>query len=633
MLNLARELAALIAAGFAAWSWGLEVGRRLVPADWPLLIAWIVGGLVLALVIVHGQRWLWRALLGKAGAPSTVTPLRRLRGAFADAAVSLPVYAAFFGGYMVCEFWLRDWRPWEPVESGLVDALLVANLFLWLGAAIWLHGRVILFLKSRIGRAGEFIRRSLRGLSAGRGGSSRFAGVLAEWANMWKPGQILLGASLHEPGLHVGVADDRHMLTIASSASGKGRAALIPNLLSWPHSALVIDPKGTNAVVSAARRGNGGGRVAEGMGHKVFVLNPFGVHAAAEGMPQASRFNPLSVIDPDAETVFEDIDMIADALVVQGKGEPFWDLSARGLLRGLIAHVVTCEPEGHLGIVRDMLTQPGGPPLQAMYANPGAHGIAREAAAQLMNAPEKVAASILATAIQHTDWLASPALRAALSESDFDIAGLKREPTTIYLVLPPEYLHTHSRFLRLFVNLAVRVASKGGKGASPILFMLDEFYSLGRLDSLAAAAANIRSYGVRLWPILQNLSQLQELYGQNWQGFWANAGQVQMFAANDKATEEIASAALGMATLWDRDAAGNKVAVGRAMLRDPQELAREIGRSGGREIVFREGEEPLLLRRLNYDEVFGAHLYNHDPDVRLPPSVWMRLRSAMKGQR
>ena len=53
------------------------------------------------------------------------------------------------------------------------------------------------------------------------------------------------------------------------------------------------------------------------------------------------------------------------------------------------------------------------------------------------------------------------------------------------------------------------------------------------------AAGYVRSYGMKLWPLVQNLSQVIELYGKNWETFWSGAGAVQVFGINDMATAEL----------------------------------------------------------------------------------------------
>ena len=99
-------------------------------------------------------------------------------------------------------------------------------------------------------------------------------------------------------GAPVGYADDRHVCLVSGSRSGKGTSAIINNLCLWPGSVVVVDPKGENATVTAARRGAGSAH-AEGMGQAVHVLDPFG--AATVDERYRSRFNPLDALDPQAE--------------------------------------------------------------------------------------------------------------------------------------------------------------------------------------------------------------------------------------------------------------------------------------------------------------------------------------------
>lgn len=74
-----------------------------------------------------------------------------------------------------------------------------------------------------------------------------------------------------------------------------------------------------------------------------------------------------------------------------------------------------------------------------------------------------------------------------------DFATLHREITTIYLILPPGQLKDQARWLRLFVNLALRNMYKAAPSDEarptlpPVLFMLDEFGNLGRLEEIIKA--------------------------------------------------------------------------------------------------------------------------------------------------
>jgi type IV secretion system protein VirD4 len=165
----------------------------------------------------------------------------------------------------------------------------------------------------------------------GVGGSSGFAGLLEEWANPWKPGMILLGASMHDRRWLVGVKDDRHMLTISSTGGGKGRSAILPNLLSYPGSVLCLDVKGQNAAVSARAR--------QELGQKIRIVAPMGAPEGVEDM--VAGFNPLAELNPASPDYAEQVDLIADALVIPGDARSqFWDENARTVIAGLIDYIV-----------------------------------------------------------------------------------------------------------------------------------------------------------------------------------------------------------------------------------------------------------------------------------------------------
>lgn len=104
-------------------------------------------------------------------------------------------------------------------------------------------------------------------------------------------------------GFAVGARDDRHITTIAGSRSGKGRSVIIPNLLMYPGSMIVIDPKGENATITCRHR-------AEKLGQNVCVLDPFEI-TAEHCVPYRKRFNPLRILGLDSPTLVEDSGLIS----------------------------------------------------------------------------------------------------------------------------------------------------------------------------------------------------------------------------------------------------------------------------------------------------------------------------------
>ena len=119
-------------------------------------------------------------------------------------------------------------------------------------------------------------------------GYLREHGVIGD-AGFWL-GEFRIGRDRVEPLHYTGV---RHLLTVAPTRSGKGVSSIIPNLLTYPGSAVIIDPKGENALVTAYRRGKGdAARRIEGMGQDVLLVDPWDIAASTLGMRPA-RFNPL----------------------------------------------------------------------------------------------------------------------------------------------------------------------------------------------------------------------------------------------------------------------------------------------------------------------------------------------------
>jgi type IV secretory pathway TraG/TraD family ATPase VirD4 len=143
----------------------------------------------------------------------------------------------------------------------------------------------------------------------------------------FREGDIWLGRTTQK-GFPVGFNDDTHITVVAGSRSGKGTAFIVPNLCVWEGSTVVIDPKGENATLTAARRGSGSD-YCEGMGQKVCVLDPFNA-AASLAEEYKGCFNPLDILDPDSETLVDDASRIAASLVISNdKGEKFFSRSSQ----------------------------------------------------------------------------------------------------------------------------------------------------------------------------------------------------------------------------------------------------------------------------------------------------------------
>ena len=289
----------------------------------------------------------------------------------------------------------------------------------------------------------------------------------------FKAGDLFLGRDDNHN--EVGVTADRHAITIAGSGSGKGTSVVIPNLKRWPHSTLVIDPKGENARETYADR--------MAMGHAVHVIDPF----ETEGIPAQIRstFNPLSMLDPDSLTGGSDLSSLGASLIKKSNPQHAqWDDTAGEILAGIIGFVVSDAPEEQqtLSQARDFLMQSNDSLLEDaghMQASDAFDGVVQHAGKLIeaaLTSDKGIEKDALNQARQQTKWLGMRAFKNVLGSTSFDLKDIANGKTSVFLVLPSDLLDEHGAFLKLFVQASLKVMQKAGtEHGNRCLFFLDEF--------------------------------------------------------------------------------------------------------------------------------------------------------------
>ncbi len=253
--------------------------------------------------------------------------------------------------------------------------------------------------------------------------------------------------------------------------------------------------------------------------------------------------------------------------------------------------------------------------LKQMQASVDVEGLVARGAARLLQKAEKERSGVLSTAQSHTHFLDSPRMAEVLGRSTVNLAALKREAASVYLILPTERMDGYARWLRLMIACALLAMTRTrGQPAARVLFLLDEFAHLGRMAPVQQGIGLAGGFGVTFWLIVQDLSQLRSTYGESWSTFLANGDVLQAFGIHDWDTAEYLSKMTGEATIvvesesesqgesrgphgeGRRGASRNRSERGRRLLL-PDEILR-LPREA--ELLFVKGEAPLLLHRLNY---------------------------------
>ncbi len=336
----------------------------------------------------------------------------------------------------------------------------------------------------------------------------------------WPKGEDRLkGCDLIEDG------SEAHVLVTGPTGAGKGRSLIIPNLLRWNASAIVVDVKGENAMTTARYRRE--------LGQRVVILDPF--CTVSNG---SDALNPLDWMADSPEYLADNSMTLSETLTGgrRSEKEPFWDDEANEFGAGLIAHCAT-QPDPakrNLGCLYDILTSDDTVHDIAVMLDtlPNMNPYARRQLVNfLQHEGEKVRSSIRSTAQQHVRIFGSPLVQRAVARTTFDLSAVRDgEPITIYLVIPASRLVSHAGLLRIWLAVLLGViAERRQRPDQPTLLIVDELAQLGPMPLLLQAVTLLRGYGLRAMLLLQSMSQLKAMWPTDFQTVIDNCGAMVSF--------------------------------------------------------------------------------------------------------
>lgn len=428
------------------------------------------------------------------------------------------------------------------------------------------------------------------------------------------------------PAIVVGVWRGRYLrftgqqfvLMAAPARSGKGVGIVIPNLLSFPDSVVVLDIKQENYAVTAGFR--------RAHGQDVYLFNPF----AEDG--RTHRYNPLSAISDGLFRV-GDILAIGYALYPPGGHDDFWKDQARNLFLGIV--LLLCEwrdarRAGKRASVPDYPVTMGevlrqssgnGMPVKTYLQRALVQhrdllsGSCVDALNRFLSNDDKVLASVLATFNAPLTIWANPVVDAATSANDFDLRHVRRRRMSVYIGITPDHLSEAALLVNLVFSQLVNLNTKQLPEADPALkfqclLLLDEMTSIGKIQIIARAVAYMAGYNLRLLSIVQSIAQLESVYGRpDARTFITNHAMQILYAPREQKDANDYSEMLGTLTDQSRSVSRSNVIFGgrggssesvseqRRPLLLPQEL-KELGRE--KEIIVLENTRPILADKICY---------------------------------
>ncbi|MCA0424046.1 MAG: type IV secretory system conjugative DNA transfer family protein [Proteobacteria bacterium] len=376
-----------------------------------------------------------------------------------------------------------------------------------------------------------------------------------------------------------------HALIVAPTGRGKGVGFVIPNLLTYKGSAVVLDVKGENFRETSRFRAS--------MGDKVFRFAP------TDWDRPTHRYNPLARIaamtNPDRQQM--ELKLTAK-LFLQTDNEKLSGLLAGGIdlfvAAGLLAFERGVPTIGEIY----RITASGGDKQKEYLKR--AHEVKNTSAKLIF---ERMASTNNDTLTSYLSLLMTSgldtwdnrAIDAATATSDFSFRDIRRRPHAIYLVVESEMIRPLAPLIRLFFSdliASLQAQEPGDDEPWPVMIMLDEFDRLGKMPIVAESIKTLRSFGGILAIVTQTIPALDEIYGENTRRSLQGGAGVKLYLTpSEQKTIEELSQAVGKTTK-------RVVTRSRAVGRNPFD---------GRSVSERTEDAPLLTedqaRRMDLDEV------------------------------
>ncbi len=398
-------------------------------------------------------------------------------------------------------------------------------------------------------------------------------------------------------------------LVCGGSGAGKTRFYCKPNLMQANTSFVILDPKGE--IVRDV------GKLLEAKGYEIKVLDLI-------SMEKSHCYNPFVYLHSD-----NDIQRLVTNLFksTTPKGsqsnDPFWDTAASMLLLALVfyLHYEAPEDEQNFTMVMEMLRagtiedeeEPRPSPLDNLfseleYENPD--HIALKYYHSYHSGSAKTLKSIQITLAARLEKFNLESLVSLTSTDELELETLGERKTALFALIPDN--DTSFNFLvsilytQLFQQLFYSADHiHGGSLPVPVHFLMDEFANVSLPDDFDKILSVMRSRGVSVSIILQNLAQLKALFEKQWESIVGNCDEFLYLGGNEQSTHKYVSELLGKSTI-DTNTYGksegksgsystNYQISGRELL-TPDEVRMLDNRYA---ILFIRGERPVL--DLKYD--------------------------------
>lgn len=405
---------------------------------------------------------------------------------------------------------------------------------------LFMTGKTETFGKARFSEVGEVLKTGLQG-----------AGIV-----FGKMGHKLITKPPEVEG---------HTLVVGGTGTGKSRGCVIPTLLKWKGSALVIDVKGELSKITSERRWEHG---------EVYIFNPEG---------DGHCYDPIQL----CTTIDQAQDLARTLIPLPEKGEPFWSQSAQAILS---AFVYEGAIMGYT--LTDIAERLCTTPIAQLVEHCKNHESreVRILASITYDLPDKTLGGVMGELKTKLITIATdPNIRRATQRADWTPETLE-QGATVYLKVSEHLLDQYKDLWTVIISQILRHLSKREERKDPpILIALDEMPRLSKINGLTSALATLRSRNVHIMGVVQSMAQLDTIYGKDERKVIADNCRFKLvLSATDPETQKYFSDLAGQ-----RTAMAKGVTVGAGLM--PNMSRNEQGTPLIRPEEWANLDKPILL--------------------------------------
>lgn len=343
-------------------------------------------------------------------------------------------------------------------------------------------------------------------------------------------------------------------LVIGGSGAGKTRFFCKPNLMQCcRNSYFVLDPKGE--IVRDV------GELLSQKEYEVRVLDLI-------SMEKSHCYNPFVYLQSDND-IQRLVTNLFKATTPKGSqsNDPFWDTSASMLLSALVyyLHYEAPEDEQNFAMVMEMLragaieneedSRPT--PLDYLFADlemDRPDHIALKYYRSYHAGSAKTLKSIQITLAARLEKFNLESLAALTCTDELDLASMGEKKVALFAIIPDNDSSFNFLVSILYTQLFQQLFFSadhihGGALPIPVHFLMDEFANVSLPDDFDKILSVMRSRGVFVSIILQNLAQLKALFEKQWESIVGNCDEFLYLGGNEQSTHKYVSELLGKETI------------------------------------------------------------------------------------